>query len=263
MTRRSWLATLSSRRSRPAWVTVGCAFFLLMALCGPAGAEQGVYLTWNDCARSSSASADFGAPCSSDGDQSLYCAFMLAQPLYSVVAVEIVVDVQHSDTVLPPWWQFGPGGCREGSLSARADFQGNSTCADFWHGQATLNGLSGYFVNEPRGGMNQARIRMAFAVLPALHQSLSADTMYYAARVVFGNDRTGSCPGCQAPACLVLNSILIGRLPGAPGGDLVLDQPGAQGSNQATWHGQGADCAAVPVKAHTWGALKSLYRGRS
>jgi hypothetical protein len=44
------------------------------------------------------------------------------------------------------------------------------------------------------------------------------------------------------------------------GGDLLLDTPGPEGANRATWQGSGADCDAVPVRARTWGLLKSLYR---
>jgi hypothetical protein len=63
------------------------------------------------------------------------------------------------------------------------------------------------------------------------------------------------------PACLVLNSILVRRSPGAVGGDSFVSTPGPGDANRATWQGTGADCSAVPVRRQsTWGAVKSLYR---
>lgn len=72
---------------------------------------------------------------------------------------------------------------------------------------------------------------------------------------------TGSCAGCLAPACLVLNGITIRRLPGAPGGDVIISSVGAGNPNWVTWRGgAGADCSLVPVRAVTWGRIKTLYR---
>ena len=69
------------------------------------------------------------------------------------------------------------------------------------------------------------------------------------------------CGGCAGSACLVLNGMWIRRQPGAVGGDVLLSEPGTGQANWATWQGgTGADCAAVPVRAVTWGRLKGLYR---
>jgi hypothetical protein len=220
------------------------ALFLNWDICGPSGSSQEVF----DCS-------------SNDGSEVLYCSFTLAQPLDQVVGVEVVVDVSHSEDPLPAWWQMGPGGCRFGDLSADGDPPSGTDCGDFWAGK-WAGGLQGYLVGQPRGGTNQARIKVALSLLPADARTLSAGTLYDAARIVFGNQSTtgaGSCSGCGLDACLVLNSIWIKRLPGAPGGDVFLENPGA-GGNLATWQGTGADCSAVPVHTASWGKIKALYR---
>ena len=75
-----------------------------------------------------------------------------------------------------------------------------------------------------------------------------------------GTIGTGSCSGCSSTACLVFNSVTLKRLPGASVTDILISDP-ASSANWAFWQGTvGVDCAAVPVRNHTWGALKSLYR---
>jgi hypothetical protein len=190
----------------------------------------------------------------------LLAAFVLPQALDSVVAVEVVIDLQHSAPSLPAWWQVGPGGCRSDGIRGSAAFAPLAGCTDFWQGQATTDPLPFvYTPGSPHGQPNQARMIFSAAV-PAVNQRLlNGGEMYYAIRVAVLH--TGpSCAGCGGPACLVLNSILIGRTPSAPGGNLLLEQPGPVGANRATWQGKGADCLAVPARPMTWARLKSIYR---
>ena len=43
--------------------------------------------------------------------------------------------------------------------------------------------------------------------------------------------------------------------------EVTLETSGPSHANWVTWRGgSGADCAAVPVRARTWGQIKSLYR---
>jgi hypothetical protein len=54
-----------------------------------------------------------------------------------VIAVEIVVDIQHSSATLPDWWRLNVGGCRQGvNIAAAADFPGKTACLDMWQGAA-------------------------------------------------------------------------------------------------------------------------------
>ncbi len=231
----------------------------------PAGADGALYLTWNDCALDLGSAHNRNNPCIQNiGQQDLYCSFRLAAPADSVLGVEVVVDLQQSAATMPYWWAFAPGGCRSGALVASFDFTANSTCVDFFLGNATGVVLS-YTVGQPRGQPNQARILAAGALLPAAgYASLDSVSTYYGAKLTITNANTVSpplaCDGCLSPACLVFNSIRVRRQPGALGGDVLLSTPGPGNANWATFQGAGANCAAVPVRAMTWGRIKSLYR---
>lgn len=232
-------------------------------------AAEGIYLTWNDCYVDPSAGMNRDFDCASNGGVSeLFCAFTMPQAADKVVAVEIVVDIQHAAAMLPDWWHFDAGGCREGfNLTAAADFPGKTACVNMWQTAVTpaIAMVQGYIPTEPRGAASTARIKVAASVLPEDAVTLNDTSPYYAARIIISHAKSagaGACAGCDLGACLVLNSILIGRLPGAPGGDYVLQIPGsASDANWARWQGGGgANCAAVPVRNRAWGQLKGLYR---
>jgi hypothetical protein len=229
-------------------------------------AVEGLYLTWNNCASGPGAARDRSSDCTSDSSQqSLYCAFSLPAPADSVLGLEIVVDVQSAAAAMPDWWRLDIGGCRAGNLRAGFVFPSPSPCANFLRGNAS-GGLQGYSLNQPYGGANQARIEVAASLLVSVggYASLGSDSTYYAACLTITNARSsgpGACVGCLEPVCLVLNSITVLRQPGAAGGNQVLSVPGPDQANWATWQaGLGASCAAVPVRAVTWGRIKSLYR---
>jgi hypothetical protein len=244
------------------------AMLALLALVLPAPsarADAALFLTWDECALGANALHDRDDACDSDAaEHALYCAFRVPFAVDSVLGLEIVVDVQHSEPVMPDWWRFAPGACRAGALSARLDFTQHTDCADFLHGNAA-GGLQGYYVGEPRGGANQARIKIAATVLPGFgYATLNATDTYYGAKLVISGAGTvppGLCEGCAGSACLVFNSVLLRRQPGAVGGDVLLTTPGPGNAHFATWqHGTGVDCTTVPVRPVTWGRLKSLYR---
>jgi hypothetical protein len=233
----------------------------------PARAAEGLFLTWNDCYQSPSAVSNVAFACNTNvGQNEMFCAFTMPQAATNVVAVEIVIDVQHSSSALPDWWQLTTGGCRgdaaQFNLTASADFSGRTACANMWQGSpSAIANMQGYIPSEPRGQASQARIKVTGSVLSTEAVTLDATSMYYAARVILKNNKTvgdPSCLGCNDAACLVMNSILIGRIAGP---DIVLQAPGPGDANWARWQGgAGADCAAVPVRNRAWGQLKGLYR---
>lgn len=236
-----------------------------------ARAGEGLFLRWNDCANGAGLSSLNGGCTLNTGDQRLYCAFTLAQPLDEVLGIEAVVDLQAAATTLPDWWHLEPAdiglglpqGCRYGNLLASQDFTGETGCSDLWLNRGAAI-IQGYTPGEPRGSSSQARIK-AVATLPGpFVSSLDATHMYYGLKLVIQNGNTvsfGACAGCLTHVCLVLNSIWVRRTLGAPGGDQLLVNPGPLGSNWATWQGSSnLDCQAVPVRRATWGQIKSLYR---
>ena len=218
-------------------------------------------LTWDQCGAAGTPTKTFDCDDNTPTHQ-LYLAFSLGQALDDVVGIEAVVDIQHSAEVMPDWWRLGVGGCRQGELDANGAAPVGE-CADFWLGEATDHGIQGYTVGQPRGAPNQARIKVALALLPGSARSLNANDVYFAARILLGTDRTtstGACEGCSGAACLVLNSIILRRLPGAPGGDRFI-QTASSAGNLAVWQpGGGALCGTVPVRRNTWGQIKAIYR---
>lgn len=172
------------------------------------------------------------------------------------------MDLQSSAATLPDWWQLGPlPGCRHDLLTASLDYSEATECESPGFVGALVQD---YLVGEPRGLPSQARIK-AVCYLPTPQTvSVGTDTTYHAVRLELSYDRTTTlnfCTGCAQSACLVLNSILVRRVEGAPGGDIHLQTAGPGNSNWATWRGGGASlCMTVPVRPATWGQIKSLYR---
>lgn len=228
-------------------------------------AGEGIYLNWNDCVLGATHTSNLDFACGTNsGSNDLFCAFTMPQAADNVVAIDVVVDIQHSGSSLPDWWRLDVGGCRQGNLQATPNPGGRSACVNMWQGTGAIAGVQAYLPTEPRGGDSQARIKVSVNVLPAQAVSVDGTSMYYGVRLTLINDKTvgpGSCQGCDQAACLVLNSIQVGRLPNSSGGDYFLQTPGVVDANWARWQGgNGADCAAVPVRNRAWGQVKSLYR---
>jgi len=235
-----------------------------------ARAAEGLYLTWNDCPLGAGLNNLSFACDTNNGENDLYVAFTMPQAANNVLAVEIVVDIQHSSLSLPDWWRLDPSGCRwennNPPLAVAANFPGKTACVNMWQGASTpaIAQLADYIPGQPGGASSQARIKAIASVLPPDARALDGNSMYYAVRIILKNSRTidpAACAGCGEAACLVLNSILVGRLAGSTGGDYFLQTPGANDANWARWQGgSGADCTSVPVRSRAWGQLKGLYR---
>jgi hypothetical protein len=235
---------------------------VLLAFLGSAraaGAGGWIAMTWDDC----QGDRDMQSGClTNDGAIALQCWFQLDQPVMDVIGIEADVDVQTSGSILPDWWQLGPGQCRDGDVRVSGDFSALGACADPWRDLGEGQAL--FYPGLPRGGANQAHFAASYAVRSDSARTLDAGTLYYGIQLLISNDRTifpGNCAGCGTPACLVLNSVRLLRHPSDSPPVVTLDTPGAGNANRATWHGDGeADCIAVPVRARTWGQIKALYQ---
>lgn len=231
----------------------------------PARAAEALSLRWNECAPDPTARDNRISGCDFNfTDHLLFAAFETAAAIDSVLGMELVVDLQHEDATLPDWWRLDPKGCRWGGMNASLDFSAFAGCLDPWQGEGAA-AIQDYTPGQPYGGPSQARLRVA-AALPgtAEPRTLEPGNVYYGVRLVLNQLETtgpGACAGCAGPACLVLNSILIRRVPGSAGGDVLLTLPGAGEANWARWQGgSNPSCAAVPVRRSTWGQVKGLYR---
>lgn len=245
--------------------TFAVALLLIGLASRPASATptEALRMAWEDCPLSAAAVGNEVFACDNNaGSASLFCAFSVAHAIDQVIGLELVVDFQSAALVLPDWWQLGPPpDCRHDQLVASVDFTGTNGCEDSGFTGALVQD---YLIGEPRGQGTQARIK-AVAYVPSPQTiRVGTDTTYHAVRLVLSFDHTtgpSTCTGCVSSGCLVLNSILVRRVPGAPGGDFMVSTPGPASANWATWRGGApALCTAVPVRPTTWGQLKSLYR---
>lgn len=229
-----------------------------IAPASDAVAAEQLWLRWSDCAPTGPPGMTLNCTIPAFS-RNLYASACPAAALSQVVAANLVFDVVTDSATLPDWWKLGPGDCRDGQLGADTDFSATVDCADAWGGAGVS--LVQVFGNRPGGGANQTRFVVAAGVPGNQSVTLPADQPVALARVfMFLSDVvTTTCAGCGVGACLVLNSVEVVRLPGAPGGDVTLFQPGEPGGNYATWQ-SGAACVSVPARNRSWGQIKALYR---
>jgi hypothetical protein len=244
------------RALRPASLLLACAALA----SGPAASAQGVSLAWEDCRAPAGAgllNRNFG--CGSNiSEFPLIPVFTLASPVDSVLAVELVIDVDVAADPLPDWWRTDPGQCRANGWTAGP--APATSCNDPWGGLGTAS-FQGWLPGTPGGSGRHGRLLVTASVLPEQAVALEALAPYAACRVVLRTNNTTSCAGCSVPACLVLNSILIRRLPGSSVEEVFIGVAESPGANFVTWQGgSGADCQSVPARRSTWGAVKALYR---
>ena len=228
-----------------------------LALAAPGARAQGsLFLTWQDCATGGGLSDGvFG--CNTDINEfPIVPAFTLTQAVDSVFAAEMVLDVDVASDTLPSWWRMAPGECRMGALAADV---AATSCADPWGGQGVAE-VQGYLEGQPYMSPHHVRILVAVGVPSSAARALAAGTPYTLCRIVLRTIATSTCAGCSVPACFVLESIELLRLPGASPPTVTLAS-GMAPQNWITWlGGAGASCGAVPVRHTTWGAVKALYR---
>jgi hypothetical protein len=230
-------------------------FASLATLAPPAAAFGGINLRWTDCGEFGIVARSFA--CNTNvGTNQLFASVIAPVPMNQLEGMEAVIDLQSLSASLPNFWQLGSGGCRSGALTHNFDFTlGPFNCGDPWQGVAA--GGESYQAGFPFP--NGARIKIVVAVQVPV--SIDDVTEYYAFELRFSNAKavgTGACAGCIVPVCLVLNQIKLVQPAGV--GDYVVQNPIL--TNGASWQQYGANCPfqEVPVRATSWGAVKSLYR---
>lgn len=251
-------------RRKPVLLTTATLALLVLASASGAGARAltapALTLAWSDCLQGGGATTVAFGCAANTVTFTLQPAFTLAATVDSVVAIEGVVDVLSQPGTLPPWWELQPGGCRGNALVALEPV--GSGCSDPWAGNG-VSAIQAYRVSPETSAPDRARIVFTASVLPSQKVTLLPGIPYNAPALALGTQTTvgtNACSGCSATACLVFNSVTLKRVPGATGADIVISDP-ASTANWAYWQGTtGLDCAVVPVRDRTWGAIKSLYR---
>ena len=232
---------------------------LVVAVAANAG---GINLAWNDCGAAGLPAKSFA--CASN---TLTGAIMIASAvspaaLDQFVGEESEMLIQTNQAALSPWWGLQSGGCRgTTAVSAGFDFTGGPfTCTDPWSGAAA--GGMNYLPNF--GAPNRAQLRTVCAIPGST--AIDNSTEYYLFKVtLLGAKTTGanSCAGCTDGACIVLTSIKLVEVAGAPAGDYLVTNPLL--NQYVTWQSGGATVqggcpGATPTQTRTWGSVKSLYR---
>lgn len=166
-----------------------------------------------------------------------------------------MLEVAVAGASLPSWWQVRSGQCRDGALTSTTlpqpeDF---GSCVYAWNVvganlevkpipmasriRLTMDGFS------PTGDSQMTPFVETFIVALHIRHSLSTGA--------------GSCPGCEAPACILLRELTI--VDGFPTGALVT-LPILEPSFLLGWQSSRANCMATAIQNRTWGGVKALYR---
>ena len=224
---------------------------LALLVTGVAFAQPGVNLAWDDCLGAGGVTDKTRACVNSSMDlNNAHMSFVLAEPVTSLGASDMLMDLQVDAASLPAWWTQG--------LNRFGGSTGPSTCPSWADGAPSGPVLFGPSVvqNAP----SRLRLRMIIAVQQGEERAVSAGTEYSAGiiELKFGPG-TFDNPGCVTPACWVL---IEGRLYDASiPGNILLSNPST--SNYMTWQGPASrfGCPqATPVRKATWGSIKALYR---
>jgi len=244
----------------------GAALVACLA-ASPAAGAAGLSIAWQDCRPplgSGFNGQSFG--CSSDiAEFPIFPSFSLPTTMDSVYSMELVIDVDVARDPLPAWWVMAPG-CRANGWFA--DGNSSFSCADAWGGLGT-GSFQGWIPGTPGNSTRHARLLVAAGVLPQDAVTLLANASYTACKIVLRTVNTTMClggfvdcnDGCNTPACMVFNSLLVRRLHTPEDQEIVISGPEINGSDRIFWQGgTGADCLAVPIRRSTWGAVKALYR---
>ena len=250
----------ASRRTRipPARTLAG----LLLAGCLAAAPAHGsgLSIAWDDCRRPlGTGNTDKVFGCTSDIQEfPLFPSFSLPASMDSVYSMELVIDFDVAADPLPPWWQMAPG-CRTNGWAA--DGTASLSCNDAWGGLGT-GSFQGWIPGTPGASTRHARLLVAVSTLPQDAVTLLGNANYTACRILLRTVNTNACmDGCSTPACMVFNSLLVRQLHTPSDVETLISGGEVGGSDRIGWQGgAGADCAAVPVRRTTWGAVKALYR---
>jgi len=212
-----------------------------------------INIAWDDCTFPYGVGvADKTVPCLTTGASVLVASFDPPPPgMPHFNGSAGVVDIQVAGPVLDPWWRLDPAGCRAGKLTGSFDFtSGPFSCVDVW------SGLAAGGTDVSVLAADRLRVRTVCAV-PTVAPILNGYE-YYVFKLTLSMANPSSCVGCEDPACVVFNSLLLTQPAGE--GDFSITTGPVQ---FATWRGgaiPGGCPATTPTHKSTWGSVKALYR---
>lgn len=244
---------------------------LLGVLLVPRAHAAGISLRWDHCFGDAGlANKSFACNTNLGGIETLAGSFVLPAALTQVAGVQMKLEITTASASLPAWWAFfNSGTCRQTSLSnAQITPAPAIACVD-WSAGIGSAVVASYSIGA--FGPSTAAVTAYTAVAAASVADLSAGQEYSTGSLRINHQKTvglGSCAGCSTPACIYLRSVEVFLLTGTTAAVTLTSPVNGTDANTATWQSGagvpalpgGACSGAVPVRASTWGEVKSLYR---
>jgi hypothetical protein len=241
-----------------------------LLLGAPAAMADGFNLAWGACRTNFntflSSTNDFTPPAPCDDPSNFFsprhivCSFKNSTPMLQWQGVTIRVDMLASGA-LTDWWQVGPGGCRDGALSAPATALGASNCTNPYtlvptdpSGESEFSSIS---VDVPVGRLRFEATHVRNG-LPVDLPVPSSPGGYLADNLALTADLNDECFGCNQPVSMALNFV---RYFG-PNESREIQEWDLNACITYTG-GSFSGCDRghpVATRLVTWGRMKQLYR---
>jgi len=223
-----------------------CASFV----AGPAHAQSGTNLTWDDCVGSGNESDNKLVACTNSGTFNLLCSFASPVDIPNLAAVDAFMDVKAISGDISPWWS------ETGRWTGDATNSTGASCGIELLSQAPSGPV--VLVSVHTVAPNRIRVRTSIALVPGEEQAVVAGQEYYSHTLQL-HFRAGTAddPGCAAPACFAMVDLIL-IAPGAA--DTHIPYPLVQ--NAVGWQsGFPGPCIFYsPTAKNTWGQIKAIYR---
>lgn len=254
---------IESRHAPEVAISRFAVFVTLLALSIPPAAHAaGVNLSWDACGATGQPIRSSACDTNSGPANVLIGSVVAPAGMKSFEGYFASMKVQSDSPNLPSWWQVRsswsmPNACRDGAVAASVNFSGYpTTCADFFAGRGIVWGVQDPAFPTPNS--------MTFVVNGLVGSTqwgpLSEGVEYYMFALTITNAKTvgvGACAGCSTGVCVSFESINL-----VQHNDLAQLVTGPALRDYVTWNNPSpSTCAgSTPVRASTWGQVKSLYR---
>jgi hypothetical protein len=244
---------------------------LLLGLSATAAFAQVIDIAWEDMGTGCTAGERLNtfncAVNTAANNRHIVTSFVNPNALGFFVGMTLNMKLVTDGTTLPAWWQGQAGGCRSGvayPAPSSPAAVGLLECGDPWGNGAFIGA-----VTQVNDAVNLDRAAIVSDLATDIPQQLAGGGHYYGqynTLAVIRSTGTGSCAGCQAGACILLDNIQLFQVAGSPGGDVITlrNGPGTGNAAYLTWQGPiddpGGCPGATPTQRSSWGQVKSLYR---
>jgi hypothetical protein len=234
---------------------------VLLALTATVAMAGGVNFSWNNLCYTEGPVVNKTFACNVNTTTATYqwpmtMSFAIDAEMTDMVGIEITLEGQSDQPVIPDWWKLGATDCRPNMMTYSADKSTVATevCND-WTGGVPF-AVFGYTWDT-----NRAHVLGGAAIDASLPFDMLPGLEYYAGTLTLKNSKTvgtGACTGCAFGFKWGLTLVTAAGLSGRRDN---LDIPLPGGNQCLSWNNSILPCdKPVPAKNTTWGQVKSLYR---